>query len=60
MSTPGTYEILALSNDGTPVVVCTTIADGAHQARRLTARFCEMMEITVHAIRIRSTQQELT
>jgi hypothetical protein len=45
-----TYEVLSKTDDGTLVAVVSTEAKNAVDAMRLTANFCNMMDIEVHSI----------
>jgi hypothetical protein len=47
-----TYEILSLTSDGCPVVVVSTEAVDEQDALTKTANFCNMMDITVHSVRV--------
>jgi len=46
-----TFEVLSQLADGTLVAVVSTQAKDAVDAMRLTANFCDMMDIEVHSIR---------
>jgi hypothetical protein len=46
-----TYEVLSKLDNGTLVAVVSTQAKDAVDAMRLTANFCNMMDIEVHSIR---------
>ena len=47
-----TYEILSKTQDGKLIAVVSTEAVSDADARNQTARFCDMMDIEVHSVRV--------
>ncbi len=47
-----TYEIISKTKDGKLVAVVSTEAVNEQEAIKQTANFCNMMDITVHSVRV--------